>query len=158
MQKIRTCLWFNGNAPEAMAFYQSVFPGPAGKLTYFTTDTDHGEKGKVLTAEWEMAGVEFMAINGDIDFPFSEAVSLSVDCADQAEVDRLWAALLADGGTESVCGWLKDRFGMSWQVVPRRLPELLADPDQAKAGRVLQAMMQMVKIDVAQLEAAAAAG
>lgn len=157
MQKIRTCLWFNGNADEAMAFYQTVFPGPAGKLTYFTVDTEHGEKGKVLTAEWTMAGVEFTAINGDIDFPFSEAVSLTVDCVDQAEVDRLWAALLADGGEEAVCGWLKDRFGLSWQIVPRRLPQLLADPDQARAGRVMQAMMQMVKVDVAQLEAAAAA-
>jgi predicted 3-demethylubiquinone-9 3-methyltransferase (glyoxalase superfamily) len=156
MQKIRTCLWFNGNTAEAMAFYQSIFPGPAGNLTYFLIDTEHGEKGKVLTAEWDMAGQTFLAINGDIDFPFSEAISLSVDCADQAEVDRLWSALLVDGGEESVCGWLKDRFGLSWQIVPRRLPELLADPDQAKAGRVMRAMMEMVKIDVAKLEEAAA--
>jgi predicted 3-demethylubiquinone-9 3-methyltransferase (glyoxalase superfamily) len=109
-----------------------------------------------MTVEFELDGSKFMGLNGGPEFKFSEAVSFVIDCADQAEVDRYWSALLADGGEESVCGWLKDRFGVSWQVTPRILPELMADPDRDKANRVTAAMMEMRKIDVAKLEEAAA--
>lgn len=145
-QKIKPCLWFDGQAEEAARFYVSIFPG--SELGMITPGPD----GKALVVEFKAAGVEFIGLNGGPMFKFTEAVSLSVDCADQQEVDRLWDAL-TDGGEESQCGWLKDRYGLSWQIVPAVLPRLLADPE--KAGRVMGAMMGMRKLDIRALEAAA---
>ena len=157
MQKIKPCLWFDKNAEEAVKFYTSVFKN--SKIT----DTTHygeaipwGEQGSVLTMSFELDGQEFMALNGGPEFKFSEAISLSVDCKDQEEVDYYWSKLTADGGEESMCGWLKDKFGLSWQIVPRRLVELLGDEDSEKANRVMTAMLKMHKIDVPALERAAA--
>ena len=154
-QKITPCLWFDDNAEEAVQFYTSVFPNSSiDQVQRSTVDYPGGKEGSVLMLTFTLAGQSYLALNGGPYEKFNNAISLSVDCADQAEVDRLWAALTADGGKPVQCGWLKDKFGLSWQIVPRRLPELLSDPDTAKAKRVMQAMMQMVKIDVAQLEAA----
>jgi predicted 3-demethylubiquinone-9 3-methyltransferase (glyoxalase superfamily) len=146
-QKIKPCLWFDGQAEEAARFYVSIFPGSElGKIT-------PGPDGKALVVEFKAAGVEFIGLNGGPMFKFTEAVSMSVDCADQEEVDRLWGAL-TEGGEESQCGWLKDRYGLSWQIVPAVLSRLLADPE--KAGRVMGALMGMRKLDIRALEAAAA--
>ena len=156
MTKLTTCLWFDGQAEQAARFYAAVFPNSkVGRIVKFPEGTP-GTPGTVMTVEFELDGAPFMGLNGGPEFKFSEAVSFVIDCADQAEVDRYWTALLADGGEESVCGWLKDRFGVSWQVTPRILPQLMADPDRDKANRVTAAMMEMRKIDVAKLEAAAA--
>ena len=142
--KIRPCLWFDGNAEEAARFYVSVLPD--SRIVGVTP----------LVVEFVLAGRDYMGLNGGPGHPFTWAVSLSVDCEDQAEVDRYWAALTADGGVESRCGWLQDRYGLSWQITPRILPRLINDPDRAKADRVMQAMLKMKKIVVADLEAAAA--
>jgi predicted 3-demethylubiquinone-9 3-methyltransferase (glyoxalase superfamily) len=156
MSKITTCLWFNGQAEAAANLYVSLFPNSkVGKITKYPEGTP-GQPGTVMSVEFELDGARFVGLNGGPEFTFSEAVSFQIDCKDQAEVDRYWTALLADGGEESVCGWLKDRFGLSWQVVPSLLPKLMGDPDKAKANRVTAAMMQMKKIDVAKLEEAAA--
>jgi predicted 3-demethylubiquinone-9 3-methyltransferase (glyoxalase superfamily) len=120
------------------------------------TDTPGNKEGDVLFIEFTLAGQSYQALNGGPHDKFNDAISLSVDCADQAEVDRYWAALTGDGGKPVACGWLKDRFGVSWQIVPRRMLELLADPDPARGKRAMEAMMKMVKLDVAALEAAAA--
>ena len=157
-QKITPCLWFDGNAEEAVRFYSSVFPNSSiDDVHRSTIDYPGGKEGAVLIIKFTLAGQAYLALNGGPNNKFNDAISLSVDCEDQAEVDRLWTALTADGGKPVQCGWLKDKYGLSWQIVPRRLPELLSDPDAAKARRVMQAMVQMVKIDVATLEAAAAA-
>ena len=157
-QKITPCLWFEANAEEAVRFYTSVFPDSAiDRVHLARADTPGNKEGDVLFIEFTLAGQRYQAINGGAHEKFNDAISLSVDCADQAEVDRYWAALTADGGRPVQCGWLKDKYGLSWQIVPRRLIELLADPDPAKGKRVMQAMMKMVKLDVAALEAAAAA-
>ena len=149
-QKITPFLWFNDNAEEAANFYVSVFPNSR------IADTARmGEGGPVLTVAFTLNGEDFVGLNGGPVHSFSEAVSFVIDCETQEEVDRYWEALTADGGQPGDCGWLKDRFGLSWQVVPRRLPELLTDPDPARAGRAMQAMMQMHKLDIAALEAAA---
>lgn len=154
-QKITTFLTFDGEAEEAVALYTSVFPdsrvvserryGPAGP----------GPEGSLMTATFELCGQTFMALNGGPSFGFSEGISLFVDCEDQAEVDRYWDALTADGGAPSMCGWLKDRFGVSWQIIPRALGELLGDPDPERAGRAMSAMLEMQKIDVEGLRKAA---
>lgn len=141
-QKITPYLWYDGAAEEAAEHYVSIFGD--GRIV----DVGHTADGKVLTVTFELAGQRFVGLNGGPEFPFSEAISFYVDCADQAEVDRLWDALLAGGGQESQCGWLKDRYGVSWQIVPKTLVELMNDPDPAKAGRVVQAMLGMRKIDV----------
>lgn len=155
-QKIAPCLWFEGTAEEAARFYTSVFPDSSvDRVQLASTDTPGNKEGDVLLVLFTLAGCRFQALNGPPHDTFNDAVSLSVDCADQTEVDRYWAALIADGGKPVACGWLKDKYGLSWQIIPRRLPELLADPDPAKAKRVMEAMMKMVKIDVAALEAAA---
>jgi predicted 3-demethylubiquinone-9 3-methyltransferase (glyoxalase superfamily) len=155
MDKITPCLWFDGQALEAAEFYASIFPDSRiDKVERSAADNPSGKKDDVITVSFSLFGRSYLALNGGPEFKFSEAISLSIDCSDQAEVDRYWAALLADGGEESVCGWLKDRFGLSWQVIPRQLPELMASPDRAAAERVMQAMLKMVKIDVAELEAA----
>jgi predicted 3-demethylubiquinone-9 3-methyltransferase (glyoxalase superfamily) len=156
-QKITPCLWFDGNAEEAVQFYTSVFPESSIQdINRSKMDYPGGKAGSVLMITFTLAGQSYLALNGGPFHKFNEAISLSVDCEDQAEVDRLWTALTADGGKPVQCGWLTDKYGLSWQIVPRRLPELLSDPDAAKAKRVMEAMMQMVKIDVAKLETAAA--
>ena len=147
-QKIRTCLWFDGNAEEAVGFYVSVFKD--SDITGITP----GPAGAALVVAFRLAGVEFLALNGGPQFPFTEAVSLSVDCQSQEEVDELWEKLSA-GGTPGQCGWLKDRYGLSWQIVPAVLPQLLAGPDRGRATRVMDALMGMVKLDIRALEAAA---
>lgn len=157
MDKITAFLWFDTRAEEAAEFYTGLFPDSRiDKETRSPLDTPGGAgEGEVITVAFTLAGRSFIAMNGGPDHPFTDAISLSIDCADQAEVDRYWNAFL-DGGEPVACGWIKDRFGLSWQVTPRILPRLLADPDRAKAKRAMEAMMQMVKIDVAAIEAAAA--
>ncbi|MFJ8822196.1 VOC family protein [Streptomyces sp. NPDC102467] len=154
MQKIRPCLWFNGQAEEAVDFYLSLFTDSEVLEVQRWGKEGPGEPGSVLTIEFRLAGTEYLALNGGPEFTFNEAVSFTVDCVDQAEVDRLWDRLTADGGEPGPCGWLKDKYGLSWQIVPKRLTELLADPDAERAGRVMAAMMKMGKIDVAALESA----
>lgn len=153
MQKISPFLWFDNQAEEAVRFYTSVFRNSKiGKMTRYG-EAGPGPAGSVMVAEFELEGLHFTALNGGPMFKFTEAISMSVDCKDQAEVDYFWSRL-SEGGQPSQCGWLKDKFGLSWQVIPEALPRLLGDPDAAKAGRVMQAMLQMTKIDVAKLEAA----
>jgi predicted 3-demethylubiquinone-9 3-methyltransferase (glyoxalase superfamily) len=149
-QKITPFLWFSDNAEEAANFYVSVFPD-----SRITDVARMGEGGPALTVAFTLNGEDFVGLNGGPVHTFTEAVSFVIDCETQEEVDRYWEALTADGGEPGDCGWLKDRFGLSWQVVPRRLPELLTDPDPARAQRALQAMMQMHKLDIATLETAA---
>ncbi len=154
MQKITPCLWFNFNAEEAVNHYLSIFKHSKLCEVSYYDDSMPESKGKVLVIDFELEGQRFQALNGGPQFPFTEAISLSVDCENQAEVDALWDKLIAGGGSPSQCGWLKDKFGVSWQIVPRRLVELLKAPDKAGATRVMQAMLQMVKIDIAALEKA----
>ncbi len=159
MSKISPCLWFNGNAEEAARFYVSLLPDSRiDRIQRNIMDIPAGKAGTVLLVEFTLAGQRFLALNGGRKFDYTNAVSFSIDCADQAEVDRLWEALSANGGSPIQCGWIKDRFGVPWQIVPTMLPKLLADADTAKAQRVMQAMMKMVKIDVAGIERAAAGG
>jgi len=154
MQKISPFLWFDNQAEEAMNFYLSVFKdSKAGKIVRYG-DAGPGPKGSVMVASFELNGMKFTALNGGPIFKFTEAVSFFVDCETQAEVDHYWEKLSV-GGEPGDCGWLKDKFGLSWQIVPSALPRLLGDPDAAKANRAMQAMMQMKKIDIAGLEAAA---
>jgi predicted 3-demethylubiquinone-9 3-methyltransferase (glyoxalase superfamily) len=153
--KITPTLWFDGNAEEAANFYVSVFPDSrVDRVFRSPADTPSGPEGMVLLVEFTVAGQRLAGLNGGPEFPFTEAVSLSVDCADQAEVDRYWDALTADGGQPVQCGWLKDKYGLSWQIVPSALPRMLADPDRERAKRVMQAMLDMVKLDMAKLQAA----
>lgn len=158
MDKVTPCLWFDGNAEEAARFYTSLIPNSqVGTVERAAAETPSGPEGMVITVPFTLAGRSYIGLNGGPEFTFTEAVSLSIDCEDQAEVDRLWDKLIEGGGEHSVCGWLKDRFGLSWQVIPRRLPELLASPDRDAARRVMEAMLKMTKIEVAELEAAAGA-
>lgn len=154
MQKITTFLWFDTQAEEAAQFYTSLFDGSRIVDIQRNGEGGPGAAGSVLVVEFELAGQRYLALNGGPQFRFTEAISLSVDCGSQEEVDSLWERLTADGGEGGSCGWLKDRFGLSWQIVPRRLPELLADPDKAAAQRVMAAMLGMQKIEVKELEAA----
>jgi predicted 3-demethylubiquinone-9 3-methyltransferase (glyoxalase superfamily) len=153
VQKITPFLWFNDQAEEAMNLYVSIFKNSSIKSITRYGDAMPDMKGKVLTAVFELDGQELMAIDGGPQFSFTEAISLQVSCASQEEVDAYWNALTA-GGEESQCGWLKDKFGLSWQITPKVLPQLLQDPDPKIAKRVMQAMLQMKKIDIAALEAA----
>jgi len=146
MQKITTCLWFDNNAEEAVSFYTSIFKNSKVLEVARYGEAGPGSKGSVLTMRFQLEGAELMALNGGPAFKFTEAISLSVDCKSQAEVDELWEKL-SEGGSEDQCGWLKDRFGLSWQIVPRALPEMLGDPDPAKSKRVMEAMLKMRKID-----------
>ena len=148
MQKITTFLWFDTQAEEAMKFYTSVFKN--SKIV----STMPGPDGKVMTGTFELEGQRFMALNGGPHFKFTEAISLFVNCETQAEVDELWNKLTAGGGAESQCGWLKDKFGLSWQIVPSALGRMFGDKDRAKAGRAMQAMLQMKKLDIAKLQRA----
>jgi predicted 3-demethylubiquinone-9 3-methyltransferase (glyoxalase superfamily) len=142
------------NAEDAVKFYSSVFKNSKVLDTAYYTEAGPAPAGTVLTINFELEGNQFIALNGGPEFPFTEAVSLSVDCKDQAEVDALWGKFTADGGEESVCGWLKDKFGLSWQIVPRRLIEMLGDKDPKRVNRVMQAMLKMRKIEVSELEKA----
>ena len=157
MSRISPFLWFDDQAEEAANLYVSVFPNSriSGASRY--GEVGPGKPGSVMTISFEIDGLPVTALNGGPIFRFNEAFSMSVDCADQAEVDRYWDALIEGGGQSSQCGWLKDRFGLSWQIVPRILPRLLSDPDRAKAQRVMTAMLKMSRLDVAALEAAAEA-
>ena len=155
MQKITPFLWFDGNAEEAMNFYTSIFKNAkVGNISRYG-EAGPGPAGSVLTASFELEGMQFTALNGGPHFKFNEAISFHVACESQEEVDYFWDGLGA-GGRIQQCGWLKDRFGVSWQIVPTALPRLLGDPDRAKANRVMQAMLQMKKLDIAALEQAAA--
>ncbi|MBD8060940.1 VOC family protein [Actinomycetaceae bacterium Sa1BUA1] len=156
MPEMSTCLWFDTEALEAAELYVSVFPR-SEVLEVVRWDENNLElTGQPLSVTFRLDGRDFVALNGGPGRPFTEAVSIMVGCADQAEVDHYWSRLLAGGGRESRCGWLADRYGLSWQIVPTRLLELMNDPDPARAGRVAAAMMQMVKIDLAEIERAAA--
>jgi predicted 3-demethylubiquinone-9 3-methyltransferase (glyoxalase superfamily) len=156
MLKISPFLWFDDQAEDAANLYVSVFPNSRIVDVARYGEAGPGSAGAVMTVQFELDGLPVTALNGGPVFRLTEAFSFSVTCDDQAEVDRYWTALL-DGGQESQCGWLKDRFGLSWQIVPTALPRLLADPDRARAGRAMQAMLGMRKLDIAALEAAAAA-
>jgi predicted 3-demethylubiquinone-9 3-methyltransferase (glyoxalase superfamily) len=154
MSKIAPCLWFDGEAEEAAKLYVSLLPDSRiDHVQKNVTDSPAGKAGSVLIVKFTLAGQRFLALNGGTRFEYTHAISFQVDCADQAEVDRLWDGL-SDGGAVERCGWLKDRYGVSWQIVPSVLPQLLGDPDPAKAQRVMQAMLQMVKLDIAGLRAA----
>lgn len=153
MQKITPFLWFNDQAEEAMNFYTSVFKDSRIVSVSRFGEGGPGAAGKVMTATFELYGQEFTALNGGPEFNFTEAISFMVHCETQAEVDELWAKL-SEGGEESQCGWLKDKFGVSWQIIPNALTEMLGDPDPEKARRVTEAMLKMQKIDVPTLRRA----
>lgn len=156
--KIRTCLWFATEAEAAAELYTSLIPNSRiDRVQRSPADNPGGEKGSVLVVEFTLAGRSFMGLNGGRDEVHSNKVSLALECEDQAETDRVWDALLA-GGKAQMCGWLNDRWGHAWQITPRQLTELMADPDPARAARAMQAMMTMIKIDVAELMRAADAG
>ena len=152
MQKITTFLWFDNKAEEAANFYVSLFKNSKILDVSHYGDTGPGTKGSVMTVNFQLEGQEFIALNGGPEFKFTEAISLYVNCKTQAEVDELWEKLTAGGGEESQCGWLKDKYGLSWQIVPTALTEMLSDPDAVKAQRVMQAMLQMKKIDIQKLK------
>ena len=154
-QKIVTNLWFDTEAEEAAEFYTSLFENSRIVSVARYTDAGPRPEGTVMLVTFELDGQEFVALNGGPEFTFDEAISLQISCEDQDEVDRFWAQLTADGGEEGQCGWLKDRFGLSWQIVPERMGELLSDPDPARAQAAMQAMLQMQKIEVKVLEEAA---
>ncbi|NUP73861.1 MAG: VOC family protein [Sinomonas sp.] len=155
MPDIVPCLWFDTQAEEAANFYVSIFPNSKVTNVDYYGEAGPRPAGTVITASFDLDGKPFLALNGGPEFTFSEAVSMQVFCADQAEVDHYWNSLTADGGQESQCGWLKDRFGFSWQIVPTRLTELLQDPHPGRAQRAMGAMLQMNKIIISDLEAAA---
>lgn len=153
--KVYPCLWFDGNAEEAANFYVSVVPDSrVDKIWRSPADTPSGPEGMVLVVDFTIAGQQFQGLNGGPDFKFSESVSFVIECDDQAEVDRLWDALIADGGEPGPCGWLKDRFGLSWQIVPKALNEMLESPDTDGARRAMKAMLEMGKLDVEALRRA----
>ncbi len=155
MPKITPMLWFDGSAEEAARFYTTVFPNSRiDKVVDAAADTPSAKKGEVITVEFTLDGNRFVGLNGGPEFRFSEATSFVIECTDQAEVDRYWGALVEGGGEHSVCGWLKDRFGLSWQVVPRRLDEMVESDDRVAAERAMQAMLEMTKLDIAALEEA----
>jgi predicted 3-demethylubiquinone-9 3-methyltransferase (glyoxalase superfamily) len=155
MNEITPCLWFDTDGEEAANLYTSVFPN--SKILDISRHGagDPRPEGTVMTVSFELDGQKFLALNGGPQYTFSEAVSFQVSCQNQAEVDRFWSKL-SQGGEEGPCGWLKDRFGLSWQIVPTVLPELLGDPDRERSQRVMAAMLKMKKIDIGELERAAA--
>jgi predicted 3-demethylubiquinone-9 3-methyltransferase (glyoxalase superfamily) len=154
-QRIVPNLWFDTEAEEAAAFYTSIFENSRIVNKTHYTEAGPREAGSVMTVEWELDGQRFVGINGGPQFKFDEAVSFAITCDDQEEVDYYWDRLLEGGGSEGPCGWLKDRFGLAWQVVPRGMDELLADPDAGRGRRAMEAMFKMKKLDIAALEAAA---
>jgi predicted 3-demethylubiquinone-9 3-methyltransferase (glyoxalase superfamily) len=151
-QKITPCLWFDDQGEEAAEFYTSLFDDSRILSVERYGEAGPGQPGSVMVVTFELAGQRFTGLNGGPQFRFTEAISLQVDCESQEEVDTFWERLTADGGEESMCGWLKDKYGLSWQIIPRRLMELLNDPDQEKSQRVMAAMLKMRKIDVQALE------
>jgi predicted 3-demethylubiquinone-9 3-methyltransferase (glyoxalase superfamily) len=156
MPKQIPCLWFDGQAEQAAQHYSAIFPNSGiDGVTRYGPDTP-GEEGAVMTVEFRLDGQPYVGLNGGPQFTFSEAISFQIPCKDQEEVDRYWDAL-SEGGEKGPCGWLKDRFGVSWQIVPTRLVELLSDPDRERSQRVMACMMKMGKIEIAELEQAAAA-
>ncbi len=158
MQKITPFLWFDNNSEEAVNFYVSIFKNSkVGKVTRYNEASAKAAgrpEGSVMTAEFQLEGQNFVAINGGPHFKFTEAISFVVDCRSQEEVDYFWEKLTADGGQESQCGWLKDKYGLSWQITPRVLIEMIGDKDPQKAQRVMEAMLQMKKIDIPTLKRA----
>jgi predicted 3-demethylubiquinone-9 3-methyltransferase (glyoxalase superfamily) len=155
MSKISPCLWFVSEAEEAANFYVSLLPDSRiEKIQRNTTDTPGGKAGTVLVVDFTLAGQRFLALNGGMKMEYTHAVSFMIDCADQAEVDRLWDALLADGGKADQCGWLKDRYGVFWQIVPKALMTYIGGSDSAGAQRAMQAMLGMVKLDIEGLKRA----
>ena len=154
MQKITTFLWFNNDAEEAANYYTSIFKNSKILDVSRYGDVGPGPKGSVMIVKFQLAGQEFVALNGGPQFKFTEAISLMVNCESQQEIDELWRKLTA-GGQESQCGWLKDKFGLSWQIVPTELGKLMSAKDPAKANRVMQALLQMKKLDIAKLQQAA---
>jgi predicted 3-demethylubiquinone-9 3-methyltransferase (glyoxalase superfamily) len=155
MQKITPCLWFDTEGEDAARFYTSVFPNSRIVDVAHYGSAGPRPEGTVMAVSFELDGQKFVALNGGPQFTFSEAISFQVDCASQEEVDAYWSKLSA-GGEEGPCGWLKDKFGLSWQIVPRRLMELLQDPDKEKTQRAMEAMLKMKKIEIADVERAAA--
>ncbi|MBI1177745.1 VOC family protein [bacterium] len=155
MQKISPFLWFDDQAEEAAKFYTSIFKQSKIKSIIRCGDAGPGPKGSVLTVTFELEGHEYIALNGGPQYKFNESVSFMVHCKTQAEVDRYWKKLTADGGEAVACGWLKDKYGLCWQIVPTVLLELIASKDAAKSQRVMQAMMNMVKLDIKKLKEAA---
>ncbi|MBJ6122913.1 VOC family protein [Sphingomonas mollis] len=155
MARITPCLWFDGDAEEAATFYAATFPDSRIDAVHRAPgDYPAGRQGDVLTVEFTVLGLSFLGLNGGPHFRFNEAVSFQVHTGDQAETDRYWHAIVDNGGSESQCSWCKDRWGLSWQIVPRALTAALADPDRAAAARAFTAMMTMTKIDIAAIEAA----
>jgi len=152
---ISPCLWFDRQAEEAAQFYTSIFPDARiDAILRASVDTPGANTGETLLVDFTLAGQKYQALNGGAHDRFNDAISLVVTCQNQAEVDRLWDALLADGGQPVQCGWLKDKFGVSWQIVPDVLPQMLNDKDRDKSKRVMEAMMQMVKLDIDALQQA----
>jgi predicted 3-demethylubiquinone-9 3-methyltransferase (glyoxalase superfamily) len=154
-QKIVPNLWFDGQAEEAANFYVSVFKDGKVLTKADYPEDSPGEPGTTMVVEWELMGQRFVGINGGSQFKFDEAVSFQITCEDQEEIDYYWEALTADGGSEGPCGWLKDKFGLSWQVTPKGMDDVFSDPDKERASRAMQAMMKMKKLDIAELQAAA---
>lgn len=153
--RIKTCLWFDGRAEEAAEFYAATFPDSRVTAVHRAPiDYPAGKAGDVLTVEFVVLGMPFIGLNGGPEFRFDEAVSFQVATDTQDETDRLWDAIVSNGGEESVCGWCRDRFGLSWQITPRQLTQAIADPDRDRAARAMRAMMGMRKIDIAAIEAA----
>lgn len=155
MQKITPFLWFDGKAEEAANFYTSIFRDAKIGQILRSGEAGPGPKGSVITVSFQIAGQGFVALNGNAQFKFNESISFFVDCKDQAEVDHFWTKLIEGGGSEIQCGWLKDKYGVCRQIIPSVLMKLLGDPDSQRSARAMQAMMQMKKIDVAKLQAAA---
>jgi predicted 3-demethylubiquinone-9 3-methyltransferase (glyoxalase superfamily) len=157
MGSVTPWLWFDMNGEDAARFYTALFPNSRiGEITHYGS-ANPGREGQAMTVSFELDGQPLVALNGGSSFRLNEAFSLMVSCKDQEEVDRYWDALTADGGEESDCGWLKDKYGLSWQIIPEALPRLLGDPDREKSQRVMAAMLKMKKIEVAELERAAEA-
>ncbi len=156
MQTLYPCLWFDAVAEDAAAFYASLLPDShVDEIWRSPADTPSGPAGMVLSVDFTLRGQRFQGLNGGPHFKFNEAVSFVIECPDQPEVDRLWDALAADGGEPGPCGWIRDRYGLSWQIVPERLTDLLHDADPDRARRAMEAMLKMGKIEISQLEAAA---
>ncbi len=159
MSRIAACLWFDGAAEEAARFYAATFPESRVKAVHRAPgDYPSGKAGDVLTVEFSVLGMDFIGLNGGPDFRFTEAVSFQVCTQTQEETDRLWDAIVSNGGSESVCGWCKDRYGLSWQITPRALLDAITDTDTEAAGRAFEAMMTMGKIDIGRIERARRGG
>jgi predicted 3-demethylubiquinone-9 3-methyltransferase (glyoxalase superfamily) len=155
MQKVTPCLWFDGQAEQAASYYVSLLPNSRiDRVVRSPADNPSGPAGMVLAVEFTLAGNKFQGLNGGPQFPFTEAVSFAIACENQAEVDRLWTAL-SEGGSQQNCGWVKDRWGLSWQIVPTRLYQLMSDPDPKRSRRAMEAMLKMKKLDIAAMERAA---